>query len=169
MKFLFIIFGLLYLSEVSCADSGAAFAVLDLKKVASESAAGKDIEKQIEAANNSSKKDLMDLESKIKSMESNKKTDYDTRKIEDMQLILYDMVRTKKYQISDAYKRAIAILDDEMRKIIEKICAKKGIKVVMSSEAVVYMTKECANVTDEVIKGLDAVCKSVKVEIKELK
>jgi Skp family chaperone for outer membrane proteins len=102
-------------------------------------------------------------------MESDKKSDYDARKIEDMQMILYDMVRSKKYQISEAYSRAVAVLDREMRKVVEKICREKGVKIVVNSEAVVYLSEECSDITQEVIKELDETCKSIKVELKELK
>ncbi|MDR2157796.1 MAG: OmpH family outer membrane protein [Holosporaceae bacterium] len=168
MRFLLLALGIFFFSEGNCSDSVSVFAILDLKKVASESLAGKDIEQQIEAANKEARKDLEDLEHTIKSMESSKKPDYDARKIEDMQLILYDMVRKKKYQISEAYRRAISILDGEMKKTIEKICAKAGIKLVVNSEAVIYMTKGCKNITNEVIQELNKVCKNVKVDLKEL-
>jgi Skp family chaperone for outer membrane proteins len=147
----------------------SALAVLDLKKVASASLAGKNIEAQAEEINTESRKDLLDLESKIKSMESNKKSDYDARKIEELQIILYDMVRTKKYQISEAYRKAIAVLDLEMRKVINEIIREKGIKIVMNTEAVVYLVSDGYDITAEVIKKLDAICKTVKVEIKDHK
>jgi Skp family chaperone for outer membrane proteins len=168
MKFLSIAFAF-FLFQAECADSASAFASLDLKRVASESEAGKSIEKQIEEINQRSKKDLQDLESKIKSMESDKKSDYDARKIEDMQMILYDMLRTKKYQISDAYGEAIAILEKEIKKVVEAVCKEKGIKVVVSSEAIVYIDKKCPDIADEVIKRLNNACKSIKVELKENK
>jgi Skp family chaperone for outer membrane proteins len=172
MKFAIILWALLLESIygdtiVGMVNSASVFAVLDLKKVASESSAGKDIEAQIEAINKESKKDLLDLESKIKSMESNKKSDYDTRKIEELQIILYDMVRTKKYQISEAYRKAIAVLDLEMRKVIKEITTEKGIQIVMNVEAVVYLVKDGYDITAEVINRLNKVCKSVKVTIKD--
>jgi Skp family chaperone for outer membrane proteins len=166
MKFLSIILIFLFFNS-GCADSSA-IAIIDLKKVASESEAGKDIEKQIEKLNEEAKNDLQDLEGKIKSMESNKKSsDYDVRKIEDMQLILYDMVRTKKYHISEAYDKAIVALDQKMKKIIEEICQKESIEITLNSDAVVYFGKNPKDITDRVIARLNEVCKSIKVELRK--
>ncbi|MDR1982864.1 MAG: OmpH family outer membrane protein [Holosporaceae bacterium] len=152
-------------SAPKCANSASVFVILDLKKVASESVAGKNIESQIEAINKESQKDLLDLESKIKSMESSRKSDYDARKIEELQIMLYDMVRTIKRRIAKAYEDAIAALDQEMRKVISKIAAEKGIEVVINAEAVVYV-KNGHDITEEVINKLNETCKSIKVEIK---
>ncbi|MDR0581139.1 MAG: OmpH family outer membrane protein [Holosporaceae bacterium] len=145
------------------------FAIVDLKKIAAESLAGKSIEEQIKSINDRAKKDLLDLESKVKGMESNKKADYDSRKIEDMQLIMYDMVRSKKYQIAEAYRKAVTTLDEETQKIIAKVCKEKGISVVVNAEAVVYAAVESMDITGEVIKELNERLRSVSVEVKEPK
>ncbi|MDR1561041.1 MAG: OmpH family outer membrane protein [Holosporaceae bacterium] len=143
-------------------------AIIDLKKIASETTVGKDIEKQIASFNNESKKDFLDLESKIKSMDSNKKSDSDARKIEDMQLILYDMVRQKRFQISEAYKTAIASLDREIKKIVKEICRKRGIKMVIASDAVAYNDDtKSTDISDEVIVLVNKSCPSIKVKLKE--
>ncbi|MDR2106952.1 MAG: OmpH family outer membrane protein [Holosporaceae bacterium] len=168
MKFLSL-FLLLICGTVRCIDPVRCFAVLNLKKVASSSLAGKDIERQIEIANRESKKGLLDLEAQIRSMESNKTSEYDARKIEDAQIQLYEMVHDKKYQISEAYKKAVGILDAEMKKVIKEICSEKNLAIVINSEAVVYYSEECPNITDEVIKRLNDACKTIAVELKQLK
>ncbi|MDR1236353.1 MAG: OmpH family outer membrane protein, partial [Holosporaceae bacterium] len=144
-------------------------AIIDLKKILSESKAGKNIEKQIEKYNNDSKKDLEDLESQLKLLDNKKKkSEEDSRKIEELQVILYEMVRSKKYQIAEAYSKAISVLDKEMRGVIEKICENREIDAVVNGEAVVF-TNKCPDITDEAIKMLDKSCREIKVELTEQK
>ena len=155
---------------VSCSvfADGAKVAVVDLKKVAAESLAGKDIEKQMKAINNESKTDLLDLENQIKSMDNSKKTDLDTRKIEELQVVLYDMVREKKYTISAAYNQAISHLDKEIKQVVRDICKRKKLSVVIAQDAVIYFdNSDCKDITQETIKELNKRCKSIKVEVKE--
>jgi outer membrane protein len=142
-------------------------AIVDLKKVASTSMAGNGIDKQITEINNASKKDLIELESKIKSMESNKSQDVDQRKIEDMQLILYDMVSTKKEQISTAYKNAILALEQEINKVIETIAKQEGIRIVLTADAVIYSSNDCIDITQKVIEEVNKNCKEIKVTLKQ--
>ncbi|MDR2766476.1 MAG: OmpH family outer membrane protein [Holosporaceae bacterium] len=153
--------------SITAANCSSAIAVVDIKKVATDSKVGKDIDKQMAAINDESKKYLLDLESKIKSMETNKKSDSDARKIEDMQLILYDLVRQKKYDIAKAYRVAIASFDAEIKKIIEKICVEKNIKIVIAHDAVVYASDACLDITDDVIRNVNKSCPPIKVEVKE--
>jgi len=140
-------------------------AVIDLKKVAVESKAGKYIEKRIAEINDVSKKDLLDLENKIKSMDTVKSSEADTRKVEDMQLILYDMVRTKRYQISEAYKKAITVLESEIKKAVSYVAEKNSIKTVFASEAVVYKSKDCSDITSQVIARVNEICKEIDVKL----
>ncbi|MDR1236000.1 MAG: hypothetical protein LBJ96_03250, partial [Holosporaceae bacterium] len=68
MKKILIIFAL-FVFQSDCKENenkekqSVSIAIIDLKKILSESKAGKNIEKQIEKYNNDSKKDLEDLES----------------------------------------------------------------------------------------------------------
>ncbi len=158
---------LLLLMSFSAFGGNTNIAVVDLKKVAAESKAGKDIEKQMKTINNESKSDLLELESQIKSMESSKKTDLDTRKIEELQVMLYDMVREKKYKISEAYNKAIEKLNENMKSIISNICKKKKIDLVVPQDAVVYSNKNCEDITAEVIKELNKQCPEMSVNYKE--
>ncbi|MDR3180281.1 MAG: OmpH family outer membrane protein [Holosporaceae bacterium] len=143
------------------------FVLIDLKKVASRCKVGKNIEKQMMDINNQSKIPHLELEDKIKSMEQNKSSDFDNRKIEEMQLILYDMVRTKRYQINDAYKKAISELENVIKSVVKAISIREGIGVVIESDAVVYASDCCRDITEDVIKEVDACCQHIKVEIKE--
>ncbi len=138
-------------------------AIIDLKKVAIESEAGKYIEKRIAEINDLSKKDLLDLETKIKSMDTVKASESDARKIEDMQLILYDMIRTKRYQISEAYKKAITILESEIKKAVSYVSEQKGIRTVLASDAVIYKNNDCADITSQVIKRINETCREINV------
>jgi Skp family chaperone for outer membrane proteins len=141
-------------------------AVVDLKRIASESEAGKNIEKKISEINEASKKDLIELETRIKSMEEDKKiSEIDSRKIEDMQLILYDMVRTKRYQISEAYKKAFSILEREIYNVVSEVAKSHGIKMVITLDAAVYVDKDCHDLTNQVIKIVNERCKDIEVTI----
>ncbi|MDR3187086.1 MAG: OmpH family outer membrane protein [Holosporaceae bacterium] len=165
---IFLIFLLLFpWIKIDCASNGVA--IVDLKKVALRSKAGKGVEEQIAAINNDAKKDFLDLEANIKSMESNKKSNSDARTIEDAQLMLYDAVRHKKNQIADAYRIAISTLDGEIKKVIAKICQKKGIELVIANDAAVYVGKKFPDITSEVVAGVDLSCPAIKVELKEQK
>jgi Skp family chaperone for outer membrane proteins len=142
-------------------------AVVDIKKVASSTNAGKSIENQIAKINNASKNDILDLEAKIKSMETNKSPDVDPRKVEDMQLILYDMVSTKKNQISEAYREAISVLESEINKAVLRVAQEDGIKIVLTSDAIVYMGSGCMDITQHVIALVNEGCKEIEVVLKQ--
>ena len=148
---------------------GGSIAVLNVATVLTESKASKNINEQIDAINNESKKGFSDLESKIKSIESSKKSDYDTRKIEDMQIALYEMIRAKKYQISEWYRKAIVKLEDAMKAAVSEICKKKGIAIVINTDAVIFLNENCVDITTEVIGFLDKACSHIDVEIEESK
>jgi Skp family chaperone for outer membrane proteins len=126
-----------------------------MRKVISESKAAKSIDDQIKKINENSRNDLKDLESQIKSLDSAKKTDDDSRKIEDMQIMLYDMVRSKKYQISEAHKKAIDVLEGEIKKIIAEICRSKKINMVINKDEMLYYDEGCSDITKEAINKLD--------------
>jgi Skp family chaperone for outer membrane proteins len=140
-----------------------AIAIVDMKKIASDSEAGKSIGEQIAKINDASKKDLSELEEKIKSMESDKTRNLDQRKIEDMQLILYDMVSAKKDKIAEAYRVAILTLEEEITKAVACVAKEKGLKVVLTSEAVIFSSESCLNITADVTEKLNENCKEIKV------
>ncbi|GHU16862.1 hypothetical protein FACS189472_02870 [Alphaproteobacteria bacterium] len=142
------------------------FAVVRIEKVASRCKAGIDIEKQTTEISDQSKKgNFEELEEKIKSMEQNKTSDFDNEKIEELRLTLYEMVRTRRQQIRDAYKKALSELEDVIRNVIKSIAVRDSIGVVITSQVVLYA--DCRDITEDVIKEVDNVCKTIKVEIKE--
>jgi Skp family chaperone for outer membrane proteins len=138
--------------------------VVDMNRVARESSAGKSIEEQIQAANDNAAKELEELEDRIKDMEAAKKTAEDARKIEDMLVSLYEKVRNKKYQISSAYRRAIEELNRETKKVIKKICVYRKLRMLVTTEAVVYREDEYPDITEEIIRELDAIIPYETVE-----
>lgn len=140
-------------------------AIVSLKDVAQRSSAGKSIDSQIAEINNKSKEDLLELENNIKKMDSDAKTSSDERKIEDLQVILYDMTKEKRYQIQSAYRKAIEVLEEEIQKIIKEISDEKGFSLVIASEAVVYRVSECPDITEEAVKRLDERVPVIKVNM----
>jgi Skp family chaperone for outer membrane proteins len=165
LPIIFVIF-LFFVFRVDC----RVVVVVDLKRVASESKAGMGIEKQIEKYNDESGKDLGEMESQIKLLDAKKeKSAEDSRKIEELQVLLYDMVRSKKYQIAEACNRSFAVLDRKMKEVIRPICEERGIEIVVNSEAVVFMCDKCYDITDEVIEKLNEKCPKVEVVLMEQK
>ncbi len=160
---------LFHVSEQN-SDNGAKFAVVNLKKIAQESEAGKSIEEQISEINNKEKKDLLEFEDNIKQMDSDAKTSADERKVEDLQVILYDMTRTKRFQIQEAYKEAVKILEKEIHGTIKEIASKKGYSLVIIDDVVVCSdNSKCPNITQEAIDHLNLRVQRIRVDITRVK
>ncbi len=140
-------------------------AVVSLKDIAKRSKAGQSVDDQIEEINNKSKKDLLELEDSIKKMDSAVKTSSDERKIEDLQVVLYDMTKEKRYQIQVAYRSAIEALEEEIRKVVKEIADENGYSLIILSDEVVYKAPECPDITEEAIRRLDSRVPSIKVDI----
>ena len=141
-------------------------AIVDLKKIASQSKAGKNIESRIAEINNKSKIELSELESKIKTLEENRVSDINAgRTADDMLVALYDKVRSERYRISEAYKNAISNLEKEIRKIIATVAQEKKLKIVVISDAVVYSSKDCLDLTDEIVSRMNQECPEIKVTL----
>ena len=141
-------------------------AVVDIKKIAAYSEAGKNIEIRIADINNESKKDLLELESKIKAMEESKNSDVDARRaIDDMLVVLYDRVRTERFRISEAYKNAVNKLEKEIKRVVSEVAREKNLKLVVISDAVVYFGNDCLDITDEIIVRMNQECPEIKVEL----
>lgn len=143
-------------------------AVVSLRDVAQKSNAGQNIEKQIADINNKSKEDLLELESSIKKMDSNIKTDSDERKVQDLQVILYDMTKEKRYQIREAYRTAVETLEKEIYRVVKEIADEKGYHLIALSDGVVYNSQECPDITEEVIKRLNDRVPEIKVSMEKL-
>ena len=144
---------------------GLKLAVVNLKDVARKSKAGQSIDDQLEEINNKSKKDLLELEDSIKKMDSTTKTSADGRKVEDLQVILYDMTKEKRYQIQVAYRSAIEVLEEEIRKVVKEIADENVYSLVVISDIVVYGTSECPDITKEAIRRLDNKVSKIEVDI----
>ena len=141
-------------------------AVVDIKKIAAYSEAGKNIEIRIADINNESKKDLLELESKIKAMEESKNSDVDARRaIDDMLVVLYDRVRTERFRIAEAYKDAVNKLEKEIKRVVSEVAREKNLKLVVISDAVVYFGNDCPDITDEIIVRMNQECPEIKVEL----
>lgn len=141
-------------------------AIVDLKKIASQSKAGKNIESRIAEINNKSKIELSELESKIKTLEENRVSDINAgRTADDMLVALYDKVRSERYRISEAYRNAISNLEKEIRKIIATVAQEKKLKIVVISDAVVYSSKDCLDLSDEIVSRMNQECPEIKVTL----
>ncbi len=151
-----------YKSELN-SDAGVKLAVVNLKEIAQKSEAGRGIDEQIAEINNQEKKDLLEFEDNIRQMDYNAKTSADERKVEDLQVILYDMTRTKRFQIQEAYKAAVKVLEKEIHTIIREIADEKGYSFVIIDDVVVSNTSKCPNITQEAIDRLNLRVNRIKV------
>ncbi len=180
----FVFWGMLQISDVGAKDQnicqnnsveksviqgnsqvGVRLAVISLRAIARNSKAGQSIDKQIEEINNKSKEDLLELENSIKKMDSDAKTGSDERKVEELQVILYDMTKEKRHQIQSAYRSAIEVLEKEIQKVVKEIADEKGYTLIMLSDVVVYGTSGCPDITEETVKRLDDKIPEIKVHI----
>lgn len=168
MRWKFFLSAVVFASYCMADDgSNSQIAVINLKKVAAESKAGKSIEDQIADINNKASKDLVEFENNIKKIDSNKKDSENERKVEDLQVILYDMTRKKRYQIQNAYKEAIEVLEKEIYKTVEKISRERKYSLVIVSDVLVFKADHCPDISEEVIAQLDKNVSKIKVELKE--
>lgn len=151
--------------EISQQIAASKLAIISLKDVAKNSKAGRSVENQIEEINNKSKDDLLELENSIKKMDSDAKTSSDERKVEDLQVILYDMTKEKRYQIQSAYRSAIEVLENEIHKVVKEIAEERGYSLIVLSDIVVFGTSECPDITEEAIRRLDNRIPEIKVDI----
>ena len=153
------------LSATNLSAVSSKLASINLETVAKNSKAGQSIDEQLEEIHNKSKEDLLELENSIKKMDSNAKTSSDERKVDDLQAILYNMTREKRYQIQAAYRSAIEVLNEEIRKVVEEIAREKGYSLILVSEAVFYSNSGCPDITEEAIKRLDDRVSKIKVDM----
>lgn len=167
----FLILGILAFLSAQCSDdvkkTSFQIAIIDMKHIASKCKAGISIDDQLCKINDHSKKEYSDLEKKIKEFENkNKKNDTDSRMLEDMQVMLFDAVRKKKYQIETAYQNAISKLEQTIKTVVSEIAIRRGIKLVLLNDVLIHHSEEVLDITDEVIKNVDHLCSFIEVEIK---
>lgn len=152
--------------QVAAEIKATSIAVVNLKDVAKKSDAGQSIDEQLGEINDKSKKDLLDFEASIKQMDNNAKTSSDERKVEDLQAILYDMTKEKRYQIQEAYQAALEQLEKEIHEVIKEISVEKGYSVVVTSDAVVF-NNGCPDITEEALQRLNKRISRIKVDMKK--
>ena len=152
-------------AEANLSATNLKLAIISLDDVARNSKAGRSIDEQIEEIQNKSKEDLLELENSIKKMSSDAKTSSDERKVDDLQAILYNMTREKRYQIQVAYKSAVGVLEKEIRKVVDEIAKEKGYSLIVLSAAVYFSNSACPDITEEAIKRLDNRVPEIKVDM----
>lgn len=139
-------------------------AVINIKKVISNCEAGKDIEKQLDNMNETEKNVLLDLENKIKKMNSNSSSDLkDNENVESLQIKLYELVRTAKSKIAEAHQAAI----EKLLKIIKEETAQiaKQEKLVVLLSDAVFCDNYSEDITEKVIKNVDKRTKNKPIQV----
>ncbi len=79
------------------------------------------------------------------------------------------MTRTKRFQIQEAYKSAVKVLEKEIHQIIREIADEKGYSFVIIDDVVVSNTSKCPNITQEAINRLNLRVNRIKVDINKIK
>lgn len=150
-------------------------AFIDMKHVASTCKAGKSIDDQLCKINDQSKTEYIALENNIKDFEkknsnlnNQNSADNVARTLEDMQIMLYDAIRKKKYQIEEAYQEALAKLEQTIKTVVAEIAIEKGLKIVILKDVIVYQTDDILDITDETIKKVDNICQTIDVDLQNL-
>lgn len=153
-----------YEEKIFATNKNNLIAVVDLRKIVLESEAGKGIEKQIAEINEASKKELQEVESKMKSMD--KLSETDSQKVMDMQVALYEMVKKRRNQISEAYKNAVLELENAVNDVLKQVAEQDDIYLIINLEAVAYVNSYCRDVTNEVIQKINDTHPHIQVKIK---
>ncbi len=149
-------------------DKNIRIAVMDIKRIASTSIAGKQIDEQLTRINDESKKNLLELENLIKKEESSKDRLKDKSRIEDMQMALYDSVREKRYQIAAASEDAISHLKIKISESVKAVAEQMQLDIVLDSDAVHHHSGTCIDITDNIIAHLNSVCPFIEVCLKRV-
>ena len=150
-------------------NSSSNIAVIDIDEIFAKSAAGQGINEQIESINNSEKSDLIELEEKIRQKEKTNRTpnEAEARKIEEMQVALYDMTRKRRYRIQQAYQDAMKKLEKCVQDCISKVVERENIKIVLPINVVIYHSNDVINITYDVLQLVNENMSTVKVELKD--
>ena len=150
-------------------NDGSNLAIIDIDEIFSKSSAGQGINEQIECINNSEKSDLIELEEKIKQREKTNRSpnEEEARKIEEMQVALYDMTRKRRYRIQKAYQDAMKKLERCVQDCISQVVERENIKIVLPIGAVIYHSNDVINITYDVLQLVNETMATVKVELKD--
>ena len=150
-------------------NDGSNLAIIDIDEIFSKSSAGQGINEQIECINNSEKSDLIELEEKIKQREKTNRSpnEEEARKIEEMQVALYDMTRKRRYRIQKAYQDAMKKLERCVQDCISRVVERENIKIVLPIGAVIYHSNDVINITYDVLQLVNETMATVKVELND--
>ncbi len=155
------------------APAGVTLAVVDTNRVLQDTNAAKsmfaELEKkraeyqaQISKEENelrATEKDLVEKKDKLGKDEFEKKRTAFEKSIAEGQ----KRVQDKKRTLDKAHAESIAKLKTEVAKVVSEIAKEKGASVVLTQESVMLVAPEL-NITDEVIKRLNASVKKIAVD-----
>jgi Skp family chaperone for outer membrane proteins len=156
-------------NKVGDLSDGLSIAIVDIDRVASGSMAGKSIERQMVEINNKSEKVFSDLEAKVKKAESKQTSPESGRKVEDINALLYELVRDRRQQIIVAYNAALATLKENINTAIAEVSQRKNIKLVVRSEVIIYHTADFQDITSDVIETMNSICGKIVVKSEKKK
>lgn len=168
MRYALVLLSCLIFSVVGVASTAQAettIAVVDVRKLVEESAAGKSIHVELKAKRDALQKEANAFEKKmreqeqalIKTRKDTKAEDFETKK----KAFEEDFVKTrqsilkKTTDLDNQRKNALRTLQENIAKVTADLADEKGIKLVLDRELTVIVDQSM-DLTDQALKALDA-------------
>ncbi|MBQ3565524.1 MAG: OmpH family outer membrane protein [Alphaproteobacteria bacterium] len=159
MRFIHFIFLCFFFGNVAAHEESVSsniIAVIDLKKVAKDSKAGQDIQRQIKQLQDKARENLTSFEKKVKEIDSKSDQSLESRqRVEDLSVAMYKMTRDERTRLQNLEQSAIEKMNIEVEEIIKDVIKEKNIALVITNDAVVQKSPKCMDITKIVIKRLD--------------
>lgn len=150
-------------------------AVVDIQYLVANSSAGKSIRSQLEKQRESYKTQLEKQEADLRAQEKKlaeqqtklSKEDFakERKKFQDKVIGAQKSVQQRRIAFDKAYGTAMEKLREHVVKIVADLSAKKGVSLVMSRQELVLVDARL-DMTNEVLKALDAKVTSIPVSVK---
>lgn len=161
------------LPSVSRAQSANDIATINIQAILRESAAAKSAKKQIDAKRDTYQAELKKIEDKLRkedqalaeqrSLLSPEALEQKAREFRTQVTEAQKDVQEKRERLGEAYNKAVGDIQEAVMKIVEKMAAEKGFKVVIPTNNLVYATSEL-DITKPVLTQLDKNLPKVSID-----
>lgn len=170
--FLFALLATLFV--MTATPASAQLAVVDMQQILSDSAAAKSILAQLKDQRAAIEKDIKGMEeglkkdeqALIKKKEGAKPEEFAAARKEFEKKLIESRTKVQKrrHAADEAFNKAISELRENIVTVVSDIAAEKKIQLVITKQNVVIGDKSL-EITDEVMKALNAKVKTIKVKI----
>lgn len=144
--------------------------IIDTRKIVEESSAGKNLAEQLKKRQDALQKEASDFEKKLKEEEqsiiSKRKTmkpeEFDAKKkaFEQEFMKSRQTILTKSGELDTLRKSALAVLQKNLAKASADVADEKKLQLIVDRQFVI-LAQEDMDITDEVMKKLDATVKTI--------